>query len=645
MKYLKKITLITLTFIVAFLMIFKDINLKADNETYNLLTYRDTSINLQAGPGNGAFIRFQINHLLEVDQIVIKNLDKIDIDKTTIVSGLSSNFTINDNETTLNTYTNIPNEIVVSMSESFESLVFMILPFEGVNKQLYSEYFMETIKIYGKLNGNNVPKKLHQLETVFIEENYETIGDYAVQKVILNEEKNYSFEFNNSYDNQISFNGATYQDLPNGNINFNAYYNYYSYSYDIFVTDLEPIFNVSDGFEITFRYFNNFEEIEIYSFSSLPLTAGNFDNGLNGVGDVFITKYNESSYGIRMIYLQKHYLLTVDTLPEFLIKSSKVYYFSDKGQRFLAGFYDNEVMWTATSELHTNLMENSYIVWNVTTGEYMNSEINFVPARLGDKKHKWTDARRLYADIIIPHNIDDLLAISVNYKYQYHYLNGSKGAWTTVNDQVLLKDETSPGQPSWWTAFIMIPYKNIAHQYPVDEIKEITITNAYKLDYLTWLNEAIAEEAENYSNIENRTYSESEVFPMGAKAYSLYLGTFNKFWSVGVGAKEFTVLQYRYIYKGVEYSNPYPKTLAPEYTPPDRSAKPPDWFTKLLNDIWEFILQYSWVAIPIIGLSTVGFIYKGIELVNGKKLRKNRLIILIAWIGILMTLWYFLINK
>lgn len=384
------------------------------------------------------------------------------------------------------------------------------------------------------------------------------------------------------------------------------------------------------------------EIINVSSFNELPITIGNFDNGLNGLGFVFVDKVG-NNYQLQVNYDSKIYQLLVDTVPEFIAVSKKVYYFTDKGQRFLTGFYDNEVKWTETSELHTNLMENSYIIWNMSTGQYMNSGINFVPARLGDKKHSWTDARRLYADIVIPHSIDDLLAISVSYKYQYHYLNGSKGAWITVNEQILLKDGTSPGQPSWWTAFILIPYKNITHQYPVDEIKEITVTNGYKLDYLEWLNDSIAEDGSNY-DIPVKTYEQNEIFPIGSKAYSLYLGTFNKFWSTGVGAKDFTILQYRYEYKGVEFSNPYPQTLAPEYTPPNRGTKPPDWFTKFIGDIWAWIVQFSYIAIPVIGLITSPFIIKVSAGIFGKKVYKKRGLIVIAWVGFLLAAWYLLLT-
>lgn len=379
--------------------------------------------------------------------------------------------------------------------------------------------------------------------------------------------------------------------------------------------------------------------INVSSFNELPITVGNFDNGLNGLGFVFVDKAG-SNYQLQINYDNKIYKLLVDTVPDFIAASKKIYYFTDKGQRFLTGFYDNEVKWTEVSEFHTNLMENSYIVWNMSTGQYMNSGINFVPARVGDTGHSWAIGNRLYADIIIPHEIDDLLAISVTYKYQYHYLNGTIGAWQTVNEQILLKDEDSPGYPPWWSNFFFVPY-NQANRM-VEEIKEIAITNEYKLDYLNWLNDSIAKEAANW-NIENKTYTQSEIFPIGSKGYSLYLGTFNKFWSTGVGAKDFTILQYRYEYKGIEFSNPYPETFSPEYTPPNRGFKAPNWFTEFLRNVWAFIVSYSWIAIPIVGVATVGFVYKFIEVVTGKRLRKNRLAILIGWIAALLAIWYALV--
>lgn len=632
MKYFKKITLGLLAFIFAFIIIAKNINLKADNETYNLLTYRDTSINLEAGPGNGAFIRFQLDHPLEADQIIIKNLNKIEIDKTSVVSGLSSNFEVNGNETKLNIYTTIPNEIVVNLSENLETLSFMILAPDGVNKLLYSEYFMNTIKIYAKSNGNLVIKETPELETVTVEETYETIDDYAVRKIVLDQEKNYSFEFYNSFYHQVSFNGSTFQDLPIENITFNAYYNYYSYSYDIYVTGLEPILNVSPGFEITFRYFNNFTEVVIYSFSSLPITLGNFENGLNDIGFVNIQKINTTTYNIRVYYKEFVYLLSVNNVPEHILNSEKVYYFTDSGQRYFIGFYEYQNHYKDTSSIEQNLMDNSWIYWNLTNGQYMRSEINVIRGLI-----HVNSTTMLYADIVIPHNIDDLLSIVVEYDYQYKYLNGSVGAWQKVTDKYLNNDVKTHIQIPWYSSPLNF-YNFILKKtnlFAQNQISKVETTAKYKESYVEKFN------SYNEKLGLPNNYTVSTLFPNNSNVYRLYLGSYNKWWAIGLNVRDFGVVAYRYIYNGVEYSNPYPETEIPDY---EHENPIIDGVNNFFNKGWGIFLKYAAYLIPVLALISYPLIRKGMQGVFGNKINKHRTLLFFVYLGVLYLLWFMLVR-
>lgn len=631
MRYLKKITLIALTFIFAFLIIGNNTNIKASSEWtlesdgyyyYNKDIKYNEEIHYLASNGNPIFIK---NNDTEKEMIYSY---KISLQGKLYSQGTSS---ANILYSSVNRYTE---EINHEPPTIYKLLHVTYDNTDGAFTE--NSVAPITIRYRAELYNINAPGDL-------------SLPGYPNYELVQTTEEEYDFVgWTRQYGFQVMHNYSLVNiDDPNfikHNLKIFYHDNYSTHERQGVMYDLEKVvWRVEKiGQEITYwkMVTNNTDVIKVNSFNELPLTIGNFDNGLNGVGKAFVTEVG-SDFQIQINYSGEIYQILIDTVPEFIKTSKKVHYFTEKGQRYLTGFYENHVKWTETSDLHENLMENSYIVWNMTTGEFMASEINFVPARLGDTGHSWHAANKLYADIIIPHKIDDLLAISVSYKYQYHYLNGSKGEWQSVNEQILMKDEYSPGYPSWWWGFALIPYSNVGVSHQVPQIKEISLTNSYKLDYLNWLNDKISEEAYKY-DIEEKTYTQNEVFQVGSKAYSLYLGTFNKFWSTGVGAKEFTILQYRYEYKGVEYSNPYPVTMAPDHTPPDRGIKVPSWITKFLSDVWAWILKYSYIAIPIVGVATIGFIYKGIEVVQGKKLRKHRILILIGWIAALFSIWFML---
>lgn len=416
--------------------------------------------------------------------------------------------------------------------------------------------------------------------------------------------------------------------------NNNAPYSTIDYSF-------ETAYFVVDFGEETYYYLPIFEHdvIEIGSFFELPLTSGIFEEGYNNIGRVYIEEIDINLFKIEVDYGGSTYVLYVGNLPEHIIKSETVYYFTEKHQKFFIGFYDNEVVWNETSNLDTNLMNNSYIFWNLITGEYNRSELNFVPAKISDTGHKWSKANQLYADIVIPHLIDDLLTISVTYKYQYMNLLGNTGDWITVDEHILLKDETTYVEAPWFSILFKHPIFEDFSRKPVEQIQEIELTRSYQQSYLNWLNDEVKDSYE----WENKVFSASDVFPTGSKAYSLFLGNYNKFGSQGVNAKEFSILQYRYEYKGVEYSNPYPKTVAPDYEAPNRLPDIIGGVKSLLDKIWEFLLNYRWLAALALGGLTAPLAVKVVSGIFGKKVLRNRIWIVLGWLGLLFVLFYSLL--
>lgn len=368
-------------------------------------------------------------------------------------------------------------------------------------------------------------------------------------------------------------------------------------------------------------YYSN--STQVHNYEDLPLT-------------------NDKKYPASIIELQDGYqILTeingvlykinVDNLPIWLVQSKEVYYTTDSSQnRLFFGFYDGKQPFYDSGSFDSNLLSNSYIAYNVFTGVYQRSEYDIVHAMLYTSGNTFTSSNQLYADIVIPHDIDTLSAITVSYAYKYKYLNGStSNSWTQVHQQILLEGQTSYRTLPWyvdvlrWTTPITKNWKI----YHVNEIEEKeNITSQYKEDYVYWLKE-------NGSG----TYNITEIFVPQSRVYQLYLGQFDKFWSVGVFTKEFAVINYRYLFDGVEYSNPFPLTEAPDMPEP---PSPSDWFWELIDKLWSFFLKYSWIIIVILGIFTAKIPLKAVQVFTGKKYVKHRFWIVIGWIALLVGAWY-----
>ncbi|MEM0173072.1 MAG: hypothetical protein QXI16_01035 [Sulfolobaceae archaeon] len=368
-------------------------------------------------------------------------------------------------------------------------------------------------------------------------------------------------------------------------------------------------------------YYSN--STQVHNYEDLPLT-------------------NDEKYPASIIELEDGYQIVteingvlyeinVDNLPIWLVQSKEVYYTTDSSQnRLFFGFYDGKYPFYDSGSFDSNLLSNSYIAYNVFTGVYQRSEYDIVHAMLHTLGNTFTSSNQLYADIVIPHDIDTLSAITVSYAYKYKYLNGStSNNWTQVNQQILLEGQTSYRTLPWyvdvlrWTTPITKNWK----RYHVNEIEEITnVSSDYKQDYIYWLKE-------NGSG----TYNITEIFVPQSRVYQLYLGQFDKFWSVGVFTKEFAVINYRYLFDGVEYSNPFPLTEAPDMPEP---PSPSDWFWELIDKLWSFFLKYSWIIIVILGIFTAKIPLKAVQVFTGKKYVKHRFWIVIGWIALLVGAWY-----
>ena len=377
------------------------------------------------------------------------------------------------------------------------------------------------------------------------------------------------------------------------------------------------------------------EIINLESYSQLPPTTGNFTNGLDGVATTFINKVG-SNYQIQVNYAGKIYRLTVDNIPGFLENSKKIHYFTDKGQPYFVGFYETANGWSDNSLISEDVLNNSWILWNPILGNYTRTELNTVHVKLSARGDGIRSYNQLYADLVIPHELDDLLSISVHYTYQHKYLFGNVGEPIKVNEQILLKGQSQAQDQPWWNmfySFTMMPLVINWTNKDISEITKITPDTKYKLDFVDWMKEHGSGE-----------YTVQEIFTPESNVYQLYLGSKDKFGSVGVFTTDFGVLSYRYEYKGVEYSNPFVPTDAPPMPEPSFPIdKGLSWIQQLLARIWKFIINFSYIAIPIIGLLTSPAIIKVATAVFGNKAKKKRPLIVVVWIGLLLLAWYTLL--
>ena len=383
---------------------------------------------------------------------------------------------------------------------------------------------------------------------------------------------------------------------------------------------------------------------EINGYHQLPTTTGNFENGLDGIGTVFINKISPAEYDLQINYANDVYLLKVNNIPEYIALSKKVHYFTADGSRYFVGFYEADDGWIENTSVSDDIIDNSWIVWNATTGKFTRSETNTIHAKVTSKSKGLRYTNQLWAEVVIPHDIDDLISMNVAYQYRHVYLIGKDGAWQTVNEQLLLKNEKSDFELPWYNSLFgfynwAINSNRVTRDwFSIDQIEELAVDAAYKQEYVEWMNE------KNIENNINKVYTPNEIFSPNSKTYALYLGTFNKFGSVNLDIKNFAVMKYRYEHKGVVYSNPFPKTQAPDNVHNESPVDPViGWFKDLIGKAWSFIVSYSWIAIPFIGLATAPLIINASAAIFGNKVKKKRLLIVIGWIAVLLSVWFLLV--
>ena len=121
----------------------------------------------------------------------------------------------------------------------------------------------------------------------------------------------------------------------------------------------------------------------------------------------------------------------------------------------------------------------------------------------------------------------------------------------------------------------------------------------------------------------------------------MYLGSYNKWWAIGLNVKDFGIAAYRYVYNGVEYSNPYPETEIPDY---EHENPIIDGVNNFFNKGWGIFLKYAAYLIPVLALISYPLIRKGMQGVFGNKINKHRTLLFFVYLGVLYLVWFMLVR-
>lgn len=272
----------------------------------------------------------------------------------------------------------------------------------------------------------------------------------------------------------------------------------------------------------------------ITNFSDIPDTNGAYTM-------VEFTPNNDGTfralfYGVDDVM----YLVSSMELPDEVGSPERAYFYTDNGFNYL--FFAIGSSLTGTVE---NMMLNKdWLCWNLDTGAWELTRTYTIHGKAYGAGNGITNYNKLYVDLIIPFEVDDLLSVTFNYQYRYHYLLGKPGDWQTVTNQTLMNGaKSSSGATPWWSNYIssyFILLRTASYLSSTfikeDQIKDITadVDAQYKSDYVAYMQEK-----------GTGTYTVNSIFMTDFKAYQIYLGQFDRFGSNGIEAKDIAIVNMR----------------------------------------------------------------------------------------------------
>lgn len=344
------------------------------------------------------------------------------------------------------------------------------------------------------------------------------------------------------------------------------------------------------------RFVIEYEEpIELYTqitdWSDLPSGTKPFSEFTNTMDDTAqygqltnpeLVEQDNGSYNIYFDFSPELRYVAKDIfLPQFKNNKEIVYtmYFASTEYRFLWFFFD----WNAG-----NPYASDFVIWNLTTGEFketLTDTVYGVPRITGNGFSTYNMA---YVDLVIPYKLDDILQVTMSYKYRYNYVFGAPGQWNDVYSQNLYSGALSSTKAPWWNPFARLYYNwnpisqlvGIDKLWDYEQIEIITseYTSEKKIAFVEYLN-----------NKMQLSLVPTQVFTPQSTVGRIFLGQFDKLGSNGVEIKDIVLMNIRYVYEGVEYSKPYPPQLiadSPEI------KEPVDIFSEFLDKLWSFVLKF-----------------------------------------------------
>lgn len=338
----------------------------------------------------------------------------------------------------------------------------------------------------------------------------------------------------------------------------------------------------------------------VSSWDELPFGTQSYDEidsfeAIENATPASLLAKEDGRHDLRVKVGNTYYLVPNILLPSKVNNYSDVYafYFATSEAHFI-WFFFNKIDTIAKS-----LINDSWLIWNLDTGEWnqvLHSTIHGVPWYEKDLVY----APNVYSDISIPYPIDDIISIIVDFEYRHHYvfdiryMGGYYGEWQS-KQVVLERGQTSNEQLGWWNWILIgfygvlkLTYDTATGNNVIDNIQDINhlANSQYKTNFINQLEER-----------GSGNYTQAKVFPPGSCVYRLHLGTFNKTGSNGVEVKDVLYSNFTYEYKGVEYTEPFPRQETPDPAPefPGDEGREPNFFFKL----WMWILENPGKAITI----------------------------------------------
>lgn len=369
------------------------------------------------------------------------------------------------------------------------------------------------------------------------------------------------------------------------------------------------------------------KRINIHTFEELPETECSLDNNIvnplkeeltKGIGKAFLKRKHKTEYVLTIQYKDYEYVKVV-TLPEEqksigTPKEMIGYYFTKNNKetginRYLIYFTDKSVK---THDIFEELYENNEFkyfniatYWNLTTGKY----------KVNRKMQVWgliTSTSIGYKLIVsMPFNTDNLLSITLDYRYFNNYIFGIKGAWQYAHYTVYNTDKY---QVVYKPLFENLDFSEAMQQVIKDnerygnleydlKIVSFNLNEKEKKEYINKFNKqrddeiAFCKSINKECKIKKANYN--EVFNSENKVYSVHLKNIDRFLQTGITFHEVSIIDLTYEYDGIIYQLDNEDIISnvPGYIPPKNDSDVVgEWFWDKLKKIGTF-LQKNWKPI------------------------------------------------